>query len=282
MLKIRKNKLIVILGIIMVIILVALSLNFSKVSSFMSEKFNHLLSNSKNDETNDKVSEINSTLLGDVNLDGIIDNNDIKYLEKYLGDNEKNALTAQGTLNADVNKDEVIDNLDLIILSRYLEGLTGYEVLPFTGELKTTLYGDVNEDGEFTSVDLSMLVSHVEGKTKIENQALENADINADGKVNLIDVELARGILAGAYEHTLTQPLKNYVLYGDVNEDGKFEAVDLAMLVSHVEGKTKIENQALKNADINADGKVNLTDVELARGILAGAYEHTLTQPLKK
>ena len=60
-------------------------------------------------------------------------------------------------------------------------------------------------------------------------------------------------------------PAAPMMIYGDANEDGKVDVFD-ATLIQQYEAnsqKTKLTDQGLKNADVNADGKVNGTDAEI-------------------
>lgn len=50
--------------------------------------------------------------------------------------------------------------------------------------------------------------------------------------------------------------------YGDLNGDGGYNSVDLAMITSHLLKKTTLSGQALQAADINGDGQI--TSVDLA------------------
>ena len=57
--------------------------------------------------------------------------------------------------------------------------------------------------------------------------------------------------------------IKTQTYKGDINEDGKVNITDVALINAHVK-KTKIlTGNDLERADINGDGKVNITDVAL-------------------
>ena len=62
------------------------------------------------------------TLYGDLNNDGILDNNDIDKLTKYL--NRSTGLDNQARKNADVNGDGVINNTDLTLLQNKINNST--------------------------------------------------------------------------------------------------------------------------------------------------------------
>ena len=65
---------------------------------------------------------IEYTLYGDLNNDGVLDNNDIDKLTKYL--NGSTGLDNQARKNADVNGDGVINNTDLTLLQNYINNST--------------------------------------------------------------------------------------------------------------------------------------------------------------
>ena len=138
------------------------------------------------------------------------------------------------------------------------------------------LYGDSNEDGILDIADASRIQRHLEGSDVLTEQALKNADINADGKVNNADVVLVRAVLARMYSHQITNSLTNYVLYGDSNEDGILDIADSITIKMHIEGSKVLTGQALKNADVNNDGKVDKTDAILVQEFLASMHPNTL------
>ena len=71
-------------------------------------------------------------LYGDVNCDGIVNEEDETYLLRHLASWPEYELTEQGTLNADVDGNGKVNNRDGMILSRHLANWEGYETLPYT------------------------------------------------------------------------------------------------------------------------------------------------------
>lgn len=79
--------------------------------------------------------------LGDINVDGAIDKNDVLSLSSYLAG--KIELSEEGLENADLNADTKINEKDLEILNKYLAGTIS--ILPYTaenGEIPIPLYPD--------------------------------------------------------------------------------------------------------------------------------------------
>ena len=149
-----------------------------------------------------------------------------------------------------------------------------------TSILKTT-YGDVTQDGKINILDAGNLDRYLNGEIELDALALRNADVNADNKVNKVDVMLIRAAIAHLYELDGTQPLTKYALYGDVNSDGLVNETDLELLENHLNG-VLLSGQNLKNADINNNGEVNNIDYTLLQDFLNGEYPNTLpTKPIE-
>lgn len=136
-----------------------------------------------------------------------------------------------------------------------------------------TKYGDGDLDGSVTMTDRVILRRYLSGISDLSCQAFKNLDLNADGKVNEIDLEYLTKIAMGI---DITFPVTDYVWYGDINEDGKVDVKDLTILRKYLEGTTDLSGQALKNADVNGDGSVNETDKKLLTEFLAGDHSNTL------
>lgn len=138
-----------------------------------------------------------------------------------------------------------------------------------------TKFGDGNLDGDVTTNDMLMLQRYVMGMSSLSCQAFKNFDLNADGKVNDIDLKYLQKIMLG---EDITLPVTDYVWYGDINEDGEVDVKDLTLLRRYLEGISELSSQALKNADVNGDGSVNETDKKLLTEFLAGGHSNTLPQ----
>lgn len=60
------------------------------------------------------------------------------------------------------------------------------------------------------------------------------------------------------------------ILYGDVNEDTRVDALDLALLKSYLLNLASLSENGLKAADVNQDNSVDATDLVLLKAYLAG------------
>lgn len=210
------------------------------------------------------------TLYGDLNEDGLLTNDDYNKLRNYIYNNT--TISAQAKKNADVNGNGKYDEIDIKNLKARLDN---YEASGVTNNSSRTAslgpivdyvtYGDVNEDGIVDIFDSVKIVEYLESSSiKLNDQARANADVNADDKLSKVDSILILRYDAGWYEGILpTSPITDYVMYGDVTEDGRVDGRDSLRLHKFLNGTVDMSEQAKKNADVNADGSVNNTDLQL-------------------
>ena len=201
-------------------------------------------------------------VIGDINENGEIELHDINIIHSYI--NGKRTLEKQQLLNADINADGKIDYVDGQLLYRQFNGY--YEnTLPNEPITDYVFYGDVNEDGSITTLDAQRVYESLNSNKSLTKQQFKNADVNVDGKVNEIDIILITRFLPGThYEKTLPDyPIIDYIMYGDINEDGEITEEDTTLLYSYLDTGIRKSDQALKNSDINEDGKVDIIDLGL-------------------
>ena len=216
-------------------------------------------------------------VIGDVNEDGEIGITDINKISLHIS--KRNILIGQQLLNADINADGEVNNIDKLLLKRFILGK--YDTLPNEPMTDYIFYGDVNEAGEINSVfNSTVIYDYVVNNKSLNYQQLKNADVNGDGKVDLVDSILLYRFALGEYPSTLPDiPITDYLLYGDVNEDGKITEEDSTLLSNYLNNNTNISDQALKNADINGDGKVNIIDLGLLQMYVDTPDNYTGTLP---
>ncbi|MCL2696064.1 MAG: dockerin type I domain-containing protein, partial [Clostridiales bacterium] len=141
-----------------------------------------------------------STVLGDVDLDGKVTAQDASYILRYLVDQIK--LNEQQLINADVNGDGKVTAQDAAAILRYLVQL---DDLPPSGVTIThgpTIFrtptptpsptvnpdiGDANCDGRVTAQDAAAILRHLVQIQFLTPKGLVNADANRDGKVTAAD-----------------------------------------------------------------------------------------------
>ena len=216
-------------------------------------------------------------VIGDVNEDGEIGITDINKISLHIL--KRNILIGQQLLNADINADGEVNNIDKLLLKRFILGK--YDTLPNEPMTDYIFYGDVNEDGEINSVfNSTVIYDYVVNNKSLNYQQLKNADVNGDGKVDLVDSILLYRFALGEYPSTLPDiPITDYLLYGDVNEDGKITEEDITLLSNYLETGIRKSDQALKNSDVNEDGKVNIIDLGLLQMYIETPDNYTNTLP---
>ena len=116
---------------------------------------------------------------------------------------------------------------------------------------------------------LHHLIVNLNSEVTLSNQALKNADINVDGKVNKTDSRIILKYESGDYRSI---PVTTYIEYGDLNEDGEIDLSDTIMITKYIGGKIEISDQAKKNADVNVDGIINSTDQLILSKYVVGQY----------
>ena len=220
-------------------------------------------------------------VIGDVNEDGIINGGDTNLIYRYASGNL--ILEKQQLLNADVNADGEVNTIDQLLIYRLVMEMY-QNTLPNEPITDYVFYGDVNEDGEIEADDRIILTRYCSGEFNIALtfQQLKNADVNGDGKVDLVDKYLiirAVNKWPGYTDILPNKPITDYILYGDLNNDGEINEKDSTLLSNYLNNNTNISDQALKNADINGDGKVNIIDLGLLQMYVDTPDNYTGTLP---
>ena len=201
-------------------------------------------------------------VIGDINGDGAISMADSTIARAYVSG--KITLTKQQLFNADVNADGKVDTIDVLLIQKSANKQINNK-LPNEPITDYVFYGDVNEDGSITILDAQRVNESLNSNKSLTKQQFKNADVNVDGKVNEIDIILITRFLPGThYEKTLPDhPIIDYIMYGDINEDGEITEEDTTLLYSYLDTGIRKSDQALKNSDINEDGKVDIIDLGL-------------------
>ena len=224
-------------------------------------------------------------VIGDVTGDGQLNTRDANKLYNYINNNI--IFTKQELLNADINADDKVDTIDYLLLLRFIQETYYQSTLPNEPITDYVFYGDINEDGKVTVQDRVILTRYLDGTFNIvlNYQQLKNADVTGDSKVNMTDWLLLSRYLAGWNEYSDTlpdYPITNYTYYGDVNEDGEITEEDSTLLSNYLNNNTKISDQALKNSDVNGDGKINIIDLGLLQMYIETPDNYTNTLPERR
>lgn len=182
----------------------------------------------------DKVSSFYQN--GDINLDGKVDIDDLAMLQNGLN-GIVNVNDVQLKL-CDINVDGKIDNEDAVTLRGKVGTAQKYKI------------GDVNMDGRVLNDDVSIIENYILGKTTLTIDQMTFADYNKDSNINNTDANaLAKAIAA------------NYKL-GDVDMDGKITIVDVDLISKYVAKLIDFDTTQKILADVNKDGKINSKDIK--------------------
>lgn len=182
----------------------------------------------------DKVSSFYQN--GDINLDGKVDIDDLAVLQNGLN-GIVNVNDVQLKL-CDINADGKIDNEDAVTLRGKVGTAQKYKI------------GDVNMDGRVLNDDVSIIENYILGKTTLTIDQMTLADYNKDSNINNTDANaLAKAIAA------------NYKL-GDVDMDGKITIVDVDLISKYVAKLIDFDTTQKILADVNKDGKINSKDIK--------------------
>ena len=199
---------------------------------------------------------------GDVNDDGEVTSADLNSLRNLQLGTKDN----YNYVNADINNDGQIDSVDITLLERFLSGMYS-DTLPNKQITDYAWYGDVNEDGIVEPIDGLVIMKYLSPTFNIAltEQAFKNADVNNDNKINYVDMAFIMLHLSGweFAEDIPYFPITDYILYGDVNDDGLLDGNDVIYLSKHLDDSIELTTQQLKNADVNNDGAINETDYDI-------------------
>ena len=208
-----------------------------------------------------------TTLYGDVNSDGVVNEKDSLRLKKYLdGECE---LTEQEIKNADFDNSGSVDRADLLISPAVIRKS---EILVIHPPIKL---GDLNIDGIIDMKDVTMFDQYIEGKVELEEYSSINADINIDGKVDKYDLEIIRQYITNHDYDSGKDIVIKAVIYGDVNDDGKIDGMDVIRLNKYLNDGALLFIENVLNADLNVDGVVNNYDLRILKEYLA-EYDYEL------
>ncbi len=237
-----------------------------------------------------------STLTGDVNLDGKVNTDDVDFLRPILAQmstinvsstqslatyaDDGSGLSDQAKLNADINGDGVVDMNDLYILIHIANGHAGYDRTDYS-ILKGVTIGDANKDGKIGAPDLIIMRRILQGVSEMSFVERYALDLDLDGKVGVRDLLLMRKYIV---EFITTLPLESDVaaqipdsFIGDMNLDGTIDETDFNIIRDIVVNKTQYLQDAviLKLANITKDTDDNGNDVVDEADLIAfnnGAY----------
>lgn len=202
--------------------------------SYNFDGYEYILGNGSDDSKNDKEG-----ILGDVNGNGKVDEEDAELVQKY--DAGTGSLTDDEKKRADVNGDGVIDAGDAVkILNMIID--------------KNGVFGDVNGDGKLTQEDVNLVQNYDAGIGSLTDAEKKRADVNEDGNVDAGDSVMISQLL-----------LKET---GDINGDKKIDEEDALLILKHDSGISSLTEEQEKRTDLNNDGVVDAGDAVIILRII--------------
>lgn len=119
--------------------------------------------------------------------------------------------------------------------------------------------GDLNGDGAVTLVDVELLNRYVSGNGTLSEAALANAKIDTNSVVDKADLILLRKVVVRALSAE-DLPLR----WGDVNVDGEVDVTDVVLANRITEGlSTTVSAKGRVAADVDMNGRVTRADSNL-------------------
>ena len=194
-------------------------------------------------------------LLGDVNNDGVINGKDDTSLMRYLSGLDVELSTKV----ADVNLDGEIDDVDVAILRKYLAGY--FDKLPYDSGKKYTITYNLN--GGTSDKFLYKKYSAISLPYALDNPKKEGYVFigwtGSNGNTPQKSIEIPTGTV-GNLEYNA-----NWILYGDLNNDNVINGKDTTLLMRYLSGSETFTEIQKETADLNLDGKIDNTDVDILR-----------------
>ena len=235
-----------------------------------------------------KSETTSANILGDVNLDGVVDNNDLDILNKYLA--KTIDLSDIALMAADVNSDGILsvgdaENIRLYVTghnsgSEYLSKIGISIVCPkeYTAKdnvcVKETVIdakyanykrGDINLDGVINNTDLDLLSKYLKKQASLNTVQINVADYNNNGFVDNNDLyEL---------EEYLNSEISKVKTLGDINNDNVIDSNDVILLEKHVAKKITLTKEQISYADMNEDGLIDNVDIEILAKKISDYYQ---------
>lgn len=203
---------------------------------------------------------VNGDLIGDMNLDGVIDETDLTLLGEYLV--RKAVLTADEVTLGDVNGDGKTDPNDLAIMKAYVNqdgtdyantGKYGINTMP----TDVLLVGDVNFDGVIDQSDADLISQFNVEMTELTDEQKKAGDIDLDGHLSSKDMaEINKYIAIVSSGKVYTGNIGKYSYYG----------FDMTITGGHTSIAPTVPKPDNSDADSSTSDSVNKNDSTINTG----------------
>ena len=190
-------------------------------------------------------------LKGDANGDGKVNYRDVQAIDLA----QINLGGKIDRIAADIDDDGDITGVDV---SKAKKLANEYE------NRFQTIRGDSNGDGTVDERDYTNVKGFINNINSSDDFVMKNSDINGDGQVDEEDLKRLRDIIDGfRVNYNSTTNL------GDIDGDGFLSISDAVYLRNYINRSGNTNKEFfINNADINKDGKIDMSDVTAIQDIL--------------
>ena len=235
------------------------------------------------------IGELESLVMGDVNGDGKITEEDAVLLYNYTifpedyASEIPYAIRRNADKYLDLDQDGNVDVIDATVLKAYVD--KKITQLPHKHTYKdnvctgckhelTIIYGDVNGDGVVTAKDRLALTKYIQNQDeKIDVKA---ADLNLDGKIDIVDLMILKKHIAkwadfSKLPHDCKKPYTTEIKQKDEKEHEIVYTCGCGLSLGEVSeehelkdgkcAKCGYEQKEILYGDVNGDGTVDFYDV---------------------
>lgn len=216
-------------------------------------------------------------MYGDINMDGVISQEDCDLLSDHLGGYE--ITDATSLILADLDEDGSVDLEDLV-MTEVLEGqirqITDYKgdylgnwslSTDWGADFSRRFYRDITTSASTTSTMAFVIPNgNVHSYSGFQCECF-NGYIRVYAK-NLPLNEISINIRVINLDKTITSTLPAGRMYGDFDDDGVLTAVDAEMFSKYKADNSFFDNEQIEITDINNDGSINGKDLLALRKII--------------
>lgn len=182
-------------------------------------------------------------------------------------------LGSINSINADAVNEEVVNGSSVI----------SEEISQTSQEYDDTkVEGDINFSGDFDEDDIFVLKQYLSDNATLNDEQKEIADINEDGKVNNDDLLMLQELLSekNSVEQT-TETISPFIdMKGDINFDTEVTDEDYQLLQEYLAANIEFNEQQIKNADFDGDGKLTIDDVTYMQKRIAYGHVEIKVDPI--
>lgn len=217
--------------------------------------------------------------MGDINLDGFVNDYDYLLLSRYLA--EKETLTEESLRLANVDGTSFIDNRDLSVLKKIIEQRENR--LPLDKEISFKVYNDKNEQMRGDDLSIALEEGSDLADYSIEDDIVTIKTKNTTGNIKIkasytrengYEQEVGHDIFnvgnltkTDAGFEVISENKNNREIPGDINNDGYVTLVDSYMCQLYLANRKTLTETQQKVADLYKDDLIDVDDVSAMQSL---------------